>query len=690
MQALLRGLSAVLVLLPAEAAVRSAVAADPDPSVEAAFQALTVYEWGPARDALLPIDAALRVSHGNPARREELENRLAEILQGTATRAAKDYALTRLAEFGSPRCVPAVAKLLDDPELAAPARAALESIPGGESCEALLSALPRLAAPARIGVIHSLGRRGDVAAATALEPLLGDRDAAVACAALVALARIDSPQALQAVQAYVARADGTTDRLTAAEACLLIAKRLARQGRLTEAADLLHTLESWELESARVAIFLALLDVEPGARHRRLLSALDGQHDYLRNCAVQWIRHTLNKQEKELLADEFRRISPRGQAALFAALQGSRHAAMRSAALAALAGDDATLRQRAIAALATAGQAADVELLAHLAAEGPMEEREWAAESLRCLSAEGVDAELIRKLDSASPSTCVALIQSLAVRGSPQAVDPLLKRAASEHAAVRFAAYRALETLADDKALEALLDLLPQTAPGAEREAAGRAVWRSAQAIAPPERRSDPLLARLQGAAPATRAAILPVLGRLGGQQALDAIHRALQDPDRGVRDAAVLALSDWPDPSVADELLEWARATDQPSQRIRALRGFARLAAREGQAEPQRTYVRLREAFQLARRDEERRLILERLTAARVPDSLALVIEHLDDEQLSSTAIESAVALAEAMKDSYPAQARAALERVQKAPVDEDLQLHIAKLLWNMQLKGN
>jgi HEAT repeat protein len=244
--------------------------------------------------------------------------------------------------------------------------------------------------------------------------------------------------------------------------------------------------------------------------------------------------------------------------------------------------------------------------------------------------------------------------------------------------------------VADATAAPALAALLAKIPPGEEREAAIRAVARSCQQIENPERRAEPVLAELRRAGPAARPALLPALGRIGGPQALAVVHEAIQDRDRQVRDAAVRALADWPDASVADELLHLARTAELPTHRIWTLRGFARVVAREGPQQPQKTSEQLREAMQLAERMEDKQLILQRLTAARVPDALTLALSCVDNQELQAEAIDSTVSLAEAMKDSHPAEARAALERILKVTSDPELQLYIAKLLWNMQLKGH
>ncbi|OHB82007.1 MAG: hypothetical protein A2W31_05300 [Planctomycetes bacterium RBG_16_64_10] len=100
------------------------------------------------------------------------------------------------------------------------------------------------------------------------------------------------------------------------------------------------------------------------------------------------------------------------------------------------------------------------------------------------------------------------------------------------------------------------------------------------------------MLAALKTAPPAGRAALLPALGRLGGSEALAVVRAAMNDPDGAIRDAAVRALSNWPAATVADQLMQLAREADQQPHRVWALRGLARVIARQGGTQPQETSV--------------------------------------------------------------------------------------------------
>jgi hypothetical protein len=249
-------------------------------------------------------------------------------------------------------------------------------------------------------------------------------------------------------------------------------------------------------------------------------------------------------------------------------------------------------------------------------------------------------------------------------------------------------ALTALQAVADASLADALVSLLADSPVGKERDAAERAVAKCCSQIVPSEGQAEAVLTALTRANAQQRAALLPALGRIGGSQALQVIQQAMQDADGGVRDAAIRGLCNWPDATVADQLLEFARAGERDTYRIWALRGYARVIVLNGKATPTEVTAGLREAMKLATRVEDKQLILSRLTAVRCVESLALAVSLLDDEQLHGDAMDATFALAEGMKGSHPQEARAALEKVATSTPDAELQMYIAKLLWNMQLK--
>src|SRR5262245_35545497 len=98
-------------------------------AVDKAIAALKTYDYGTDRNVLKPIDEPANASYGKADERRALEAKLVAVLANGVSRDAKDYCCRILRVIGSADCVPALAALLDNKELAHSARYALQSIP---------------------------------------------------------------------------------------------------------------------------------------------------------------------------------------------------------------------------------------------------------------------------------------------------------------------------------------------------------------------------------------------------------------------------------------------------------------------------------------------------------------------------------------------------------------------------------
>ena len=166
--------------------------------LEQTFEALKTYDWGVDRHVLDPIDEAVVKTRNDAAARKELESQLLAVLQSNTPRDAKDYVCRQLRTMGTAASVPALEQLLPNAELSHMARYALERIPEPQAGQALERQLRKLSGNLKVGVISSIGTRGQ-AAVGLLRPLLKDPDDAVVRAAAVALGRIGSVEANKAL-----------------------------------------------------------------------------------------------------------------------------------------------------------------------------------------------------------------------------------------------------------------------------------------------------------------------------------------------------------------------------------------------------------------------------------------------------------------------------------------------------------
>jgi len=174
------------------------------------------------------------------------------------------------------------------------------------------------------------------------------------------------------------------------------------------------------------------------------------------------------------------------------------------------------------------------------------------------------------------------------------------------------------------------------------------------------------VLGALQGSSGKAKAALLGVLGTLGGEQALDAVRTAARNADPEIRETALRTLFDWPDAGALSDLTKLAREAEKPSFRILALRGYIRLVGASG-ALPAEKLVSLKDALSLSTRKEEKTLVLAALGAVPTIESLELVTPHLSDAALKEEACAAVLSIAQNLRGKLPPQVPEAVETVAK-----------------------
>ena len=237
-------------------------------SLDKPFEVLKAFDWGGDTSAFQAIDDAVSGSYGDAPARADLEKRLAALLDASTSRAAKEYVCRKLAVIGTAASVPVLAALLPDKDQSHMARYALERMPAAEAADALRKALVTVQGDQKLGMIASLGSRGDSAAVPLLAALLGG-DSRTAVAAADALGRIRTPEAMRAL----AGAAGITDKAAAAaivDARLGCAESLLREGKRSEALAIYKSLA----DAAAQATTPAAKATRPAAA-RGMLACLD-------------------------------------------------------------------------------------------------------------------------------------------------------------------------------------------------------------------------------------------------------------------------------------------------------------------------------------------------------------------------------------------------------------------------------
>lgn len=207
---------------------------------DAAFEALKTFDWGADPTILKPIDDAVVATHGDPAARAALEQKLIAALDGNLTRAGRDFVCRVLMVIGTAASVPALGKLLTSADDAHLGRLALERIPGAEARNALLNCLGNSKGPQLLGIISSLGSRFESESIDPLSGLLGNTDEQVCIAAASALGAIGNSNAARALGDAQPASDAA--KMAVIDSRLACAEALLAQGKSAEALPIYKSL----------------------------------------------------------------------------------------------------------------------------------------------------------------------------------------------------------------------------------------------------------------------------------------------------------------------------------------------------------------------------------------------------------------------------------------------------------------
>ncbi len=225
-----------------------------------------------------------------------------------------------------------------------------------------------------------------------------------------------------------------------------------------------------------------------------------------------------------------------------------------------------------------------------------------------------------------------------------------------------------LAKLAAPKDVPALVNVVLKTKNGGLREMAERAVRHVCLQITDASKRAQPVLSIYQAAAPADRLILLPLLGRIGGDEVRPIVQAALESKDPAVYEAGVWAITKWPDAGVADQLLVLARNGQDPHvSAMVALRAFVRVVSLPGGATNAEKLARLEQAMQLSKTDEEQAWVIKRAAAVRAIETLRFVAPYMDQPSLAQQACLAVVELAhhKELRDPNRQEFAAALQKV-------------------------
>ncbi|MDZ4782655.1 MAG: HEAT repeat domain-containing protein [Planctomycetia bacterium] len=566
----------------------------------------------PTRRAALLVAVAWSLCHSislaDDASNAAKERELLTVLQ-TGEKADQALACKQLAIYGSALTVPELAKLLEDEQLNSWARTALEAIPGPEADEALRNATDKVSGRLLVGVLNSIGVRRDAGAVEVLIARLPNADGEVASAAAVALGRIGNDAAAQALRKALSTTSGEV-RSAVAEGCILCAERMLEAGRNDDAVKLYDEVRESEAPRQRI------LEATRGAILSRGNEGIPLLVEQLRSSdrgqlqiGLSTARELPGREVAQALGAELANANPQRAVMLLAALADREDAAVTPEVLIAANSGASPVRVAAVGLIGRAGDASHLATLLEIctADDGDLAQR--AKLAIATLPGDNVNAEIAARLATAKGKQLLALLEAVGERRIA-ATESLVKLLDADDAAIRGGALASLGETVEAKDLHVLIAQAVAGKNSEDAQAAQRALRTASLRMADREACAQQLTDALAKAPSVAQVELLRTLGAMGGPTALETIRVTMRGGNETLQDAGSQVLGEWMNVEAGPALLELAKDAGSEKYRIRALRGYLRLARQFQMSDDERAAM-CAEAIAAASRIEEQNLAL-------------------------------------------------------------------------------
>lgn len=579
------------------------------------------------------------------------ESDLIRVLQSDAAKADKAITCKRLAIYGSEKCVPVVAPLLADEELSSWARIALEAIPGPAADAALRDASSGLKGRLLVGVINSIGVRGDAKAVEILVNKLDDDDINVASAAAVALGHIGGGKAAMALTQSLTNTQGEV-RSAAAEGCILCAEQFMAQNKTAEAVKLYDRVrkanvpDQRHLEAIRGAILARQSDGLP-----LLIEQLRSEDKQRLGIGLRTARELGGRDVTEALAAEMERLSPNRRPLLLLALSDRSDSAVLPIVEKVAKSGSRELRITAINILIRLGDVSCVPILLDAATEDDAELKQAAMETLVRLPGKDVDADMLARLPQAKGKLQQVLIELAGQRQISEALPVVASSLHNEDGEIRGAAVRTISIIGQDQQTSDLVKLLENTKDSSERSdirkailaISGRCGAKCIPHLKPLTQSRDNEL-HLIG---------LRALAIIGGSEALTTVKSAIENAEPAVQDEAVRILSNWPynwpeDSEAGQALLMLATSAKKMSHQVLGLRGYLQYVRGNKKLSDEQKVAKIKDILSHIKRPEEKQQAIAVLGEAPSAAALELLTTFAEEPEVVEEAYSSIVRIAD------------------------------------------
>ncbi len=579
--------------------------------------------------------------HGSADQKKALGGALLRHVPQAAGDMPKNFLLEQLQYVSDPAFADKIAEYIKEEALANQALRTLVVTSPDDLERRLLAAMPVAPPRTQVGILLALVNLQPRSSAAEIAKLVDSDNPDIQAAAVSALAATGDPAIAEKLKVASAKLEGFHGSVGPATQ-LAYANALASNGQKAEAVaacrEVLSAPDTRENAHLQSAALDTLVAIEGDAALPTLLQAADSDHEEVR---VPALRLASRIRGEDAVAQMIAKIksAPAPEVAADAVLElGSMSGdAVLPTLYEALKSEEAAVRVAAVKALGNADRTAALPNLIEALKINDRPLADAIGEQLARTNEAKLHGLLAPAIEGAATEGKVMLIDQIARRKFSDLKQSVYTLTTAQEAPVRTAAYKALETLSEPADFPRLLEMMLTAEKAADRNAARRAYVATARLLPEGAERTRTLIEKFSTASPAQQIALLETFPLIGGEAALKVVVQAAAGEAEERRDAAVRALSEWPEAAAIPELQNLLEEGAPEKHRVLAIRGIIRLAGT--MKDEGKKLALLKETLKAAQRPDDQKLVIAGLGELRSQEAFKLVAPFLEQDELKTDA---------------------------------------------------
>lgn len=584
-------------------------------------------------------------------------------------------AAQRLALVGDKSAVAALASHLDDEQLNAYVRTALESIPDPAAVAALREAATKLDGRPLVGAVQSLGVLRDTESLKLLDSLLQHDNTQVRDAAANSLGRIGTPEAARRLAAALKSSDKEAVALTMA--CLRCAEQLERDQAVALYDAVISSDTTASIKHAAELARYALTPDDAGSWLQEQLQASDAAAF---DAGLVAVRQIPGKATADAIHRALPELSSDRQALLLQAMV-AREEGVPVDLLTRLAGSDTPeVRKAAIESLVRQADSESIGALVDVAFSDSAAST-LALKTLQQASGDSIDQAILSRASQSNVSASVELVELIGARRLTGLKPRVRDWMSHDEKEIRTASMTAMAQVGDAADLELLLSRALADKESGETDSARKALRTMALRLSDREAAAARLAEEMGNASAEQQDYLLRLLREMGSKTSLKVVTDAAKSSDVALKEVATRELGSWPNVDAANTLLEIAKNDSESKYRIRALRGYLRIG-RQFQLSDSERMEYFNKIMEVAERPQEKQVAFKILEKVPTTETLAKCVKAMEDDAVKVQAAEAAIFISPKLVESDPQKVAEAMQKALDVGVEGDWVTHAKQLL--------